>query len=693
MTNGNRSRWPHLASRADILQWAKDMESRSEFPRLVRTLIRQTNDQVVTLQMRAAEGVGLPGYDGDVEASRATPFVPSGKSVWELGTGGDPQSKANEDYKKRTEEDALGADLASTTFVFVTLQEWGDKQDWASKKKKERRWLDVRVLDVDDIELAFEEAPAAHFWFSEVIGKPASGVRTVEDWWQRFSALSNPQLSARMVLEGRADEAADLLRRVELDRQTISVSAVSTDDVLCFVAATFLSAPHDVSVDLLARTLIVLDTLALRQLDSASGLLILLPFEEDLRREAQLVTSHHVIFLAPLESRSTITLPSIAKSGFASQLQGLGVSEALAAELSSAAARSILAFQRKAPSSGAPLAPEWFKLLGSSVVRRSCLAGGWTERRSGDLDALSLFLEVPWGQARTELVEAASGADPLLALDGDTWSVVSPRDAWDNSPAKYLAGDLPGLEALVQTVLAAVDPTLELLPEDRWKASLFGKTRVHSSNLREGVARTLAMLGTFGDVVNIGSGRTAVNWAESIVWTLLDRANRDIGGQLWASLAEVLPLLAEAAPDVFLGAVQRGVDGNEPVLLTMFIDQGDALSVSSPHTGLLWALEALAWSPEYLGMVTDLLARLAEIDPGGRLSNRPENSLVDIFRPWIPQTSASADARLVVLDGLTARREDAGWRLLLGLLPEHHAVGNFTHKPIFRDWAAGEGDD
>jgi hypothetical protein len=52
--------------------------------------------------MRGGEGVGLPGYDGIVEAARATSFVPYGLSVWEMGTSEDAAGKATEDYDTRT---------------------------------------------------------------------------------------------------------------------------------------------------------------------------------------------------------------------------------------------------------------------------------------------------------------------------------------------------------------------------------------------------------------------------------------------------------------------------------------------------------------------------------------------------------------------------------------------------------------
>jgi hypothetical protein len=92
---------PHLADATDVERWADQRSAQADLPKLVRRLVRHENDQVQRVEMRAGEGVGLPGYDGVVEATRATSFVPDGLSVWEMGTGEDPARKATADYNSR----------------------------------------------------------------------------------------------------------------------------------------------------------------------------------------------------------------------------------------------------------------------------------------------------------------------------------------------------------------------------------------------------------------------------------------------------------------------------------------------------------------------------------------------------------------------------------------------------------------
>ncbi len=661
------------------------MDARSEFPRLIRGLIKANNDQLIELQMRAAEGVDAPGYDGISDALRATPFVPQGPTVWELGVGANPGDKAQRDYRARTEQ-PLGVDTQNNTFVFVTPREWREKDAWAQRKREEKEWADVRAFDVDDIEQALELAPALHHRFSELVGKPSHGAMSIDLWWEKYRRLSSPILDPEMVLAGRADIAAELLLLLESDPQQTSVSAASADEVIAFVAATILSAEPETQGDLLSRGLIVKDGHTLAALDHYDGLLILVPYEDGLRREARLIANHHVIVRADDGRDPTITLPKLDPTVFHALLTERGVPDDRARELARFARRSVEAFQRAASAPGTERSPTWAGRLTTPVSRRGWLAGKWNERRSGDMDALADLFGMPYEQAREELSALVAGADPMFVVVGETWAVASLDDAWRYGQPRLQPPDLLAFEVLIQNVLGAVDPRLELPVEERWMAAVHGKEKLHSGDLRDGISGVLALFGARGDEVGIGSG-TVGSWLRGTMWQLFNRANEDPSGQLWASLTDVMPLLAEAVPDVFLDALQKGLEGVQPLLGLMFADNaGDSFTVSSPHTGLLWALEGLAWSPEHFPRAVEQLVRLAEVDPGGRLSNRPAGSLADVYRSWLPPL----DRRLAVLDGLRVRHPAVSWPLLLTMLPENHGVGSFSHSPRYRDWKPAE---
>src|SRR5439155_7736197 len=120
-----------------------------------------------------------------------------------------------------------------------------------------------------------------------------------------------------------------------------TIYATSPDDALAFVAATLLSTVEPSRSDLLARTLIVHEANALRRLDATTDLLVLLPFDEELRREARLIRSHHVVLLAPENVPADISLPGVDREAFSAALRKDGLKEDEATRFADAANRSL----------------------------------------------------------------------------------------------------------------------------------------------------------------------------------------------------------------------------------------------------------------------------------------------------------------------------------------------------------------
>jgi hypothetical protein len=155
-----------------------------------------------------------------------------------------------------------------------------------------------------------------------------------------------------------------------------------------------------------------------------------------------------------------------------------------------------------------------------------------------------------------------------------------------------------------------------------------------------------------------------------------------------ASLDSLLPVLAEAAPDPFLAALETLVAGDGAKLSPIFEGSDDPMFGRTYYLGTLRALEMLAWDPAKLARATQVLARMAQLDPGGRLINRPINSLVEIFLPWNPHTNAQAPHRHRALTKLCERFPDIGWILLSKLLPDSHSISHGTAQPEWREMSA-----
>ena len=89
--------------KSEIESWGKILDAKGNFPRLIEKLIRETTPKSTFLQMPSGSSVYMGGWDGVVNCEEKTEKVPSGISLWEIGTNGD-EIKANKDYTKRTED-------------------------------------------------------------------------------------------------------------------------------------------------------------------------------------------------------------------------------------------------------------------------------------------------------------------------------------------------------------------------------------------------------------------------------------------------------------------------------------------------------------------------------------------------------------------------------------------------------------
>jgi hypothetical protein len=331
--------------------------------------------------------------------------------------------------------------------------------------------------------------------------------------------------------------------------------------------------------------------------------------------------------------------------------------------------------------------PEWVaKPDAAGILAPLVLAGLWSGSESD-----FIALEKLTGRSREEierlLTSLESRSDAPFVRSGGTWRLTSPAEAAMLLLPTLTSGDLARWNELVVDVLLDPDPYEGMDTVARFAASAQGVTPRYSEVLKKGLANGLALSAASDG--ELPSALQMQRRVDNIIHGLLTTANADASGKTWARLADSLPALAEASPEVFLDAVELDLEQTSPVLRTMFKDQGQdgVFGPSSPHPSLLWALETLCWSPNYFGRAALLLGKLSSIDPGGRLSNRPIESLQTVVTGWLPQSGATVDDKLAVVERILQREPGVGWKLLIRVWPENHATAFPPHGPAYRDWS------
>ena len=675
----------------DLVVWADRLDAQAFLPALVRRLILATTTQVSRVGVRSGEGVQLAGWDGIVIAEAGNAFVPEEASVWEMGTNQNPRQKAQDDYEKRT-QDSQGVDPAQTTFVFVTPRRWPSKDAWTVERHAEGVWRDVRVYDADDMETWLETAPGVHVWLSVRLGTHPKEALDLESVWEDWSQSTDPSITMQFVLAGRkglANKVIDWL--VKSSETTLALRAESCQEALAVFAAIILDYSGSEREWLLSRIVVVDNVATWNALSLSNETLILIPrFEDDAALGRARRTGHRVVVALGAESTSGASeeVRRLARGEAEEALRAMGIKEKRVRSLATLARRSMTCFRRELAVRPEIQRPQWAQ---SNACRRlvpALLAGVWTDTSEADRAVLSTLARCDY-EAFFDSVSRWVGAnDPPLRRVGDVFELVSREDSWAQLARYIRRDDLDRFRQVVLDVLGVPDPQFDLPLEERWSASVHGQVPAHSSRLYKGLAMTLAIMGARGEVFAVAGGATLRQQAEWIIRELLGRANQDM--RLWLSLSHVLPLLAEAAPDVFLETVEDGLNGDHPVIMELFVEAPGPLCRSAHHSGLLWALESLAWSPDHLARATLVLAILARLDPGGQWANRPAASLRAIFLPWFPQTTARVEKRLCVIDRLRERTPDISWKLMKALLPESHGIGLPSAKPQWREWTPDE---
>jgi hypothetical protein len=688
-----------IVTPADLESYAATQLSERVMPEMVNMLVKETARDLTECRIPYGDEVNQPGWDGlVVTEAGGKQFVPKKKSYWEIGTGGKPQNKATSDFKKRTAE-MNPAERLESVFVFATPHStWTEPQQrkWIKKRENEG-WLDIKILDGVRIADWLREYPAIGLWLLKAmnITRSITGFTTPAQHWENLEKLArggDPPLPAKTFTAGRDQACKELHRLFEGQIKQLPISLESMEDANDFVAAFLATLEADTKRTYANRCLFISDRdtwLTMANLKSAHVLVAHPNLDLDSTGEQLLMTArknNHAVVI-PVSgawagsSESIIPLRSPSAATLETALVDAGYTLDRARELASVGASSLSALKRNLLGL-VGLAP-YATWENARYLAQAGLMGRWDGGNPADRAALEEMLGKGYGEW-IEIVrpETLRSDTPLIQRD-EKWKMISRGEAWSALGPQITDADLAGFHKAALRVFGERDPKLALPKDERFAASVSGKVLKHSSALREGMAETLALLGSRGTALsNCSEGK-----AEGVAILTVRALLKDADWVVWAGLNSHLPMFAEAAPEEFLHAVETALlSPSESPFNGVYAQEGSAVMGWNYMTGLLWALETIAWDPENLVRVSVILADLAAIDPGGNWSNRPANSLVDILLPWHPQTYAAIVKRKAAAEAVLREQPNAGWKLLLSLLPSSHGSTSGTRKPVWRNY-------
>jgi hypothetical protein len=311
------------------------------------------------------------------------------------------------------------------------------------------------------------------------------------------------------------------------------------------------------------------------------------------------------------------------------------------------------------------------------------LIGSWDESKADDISFIEYVTNENYTDWVLKIRQIESATNSPLQHESGRWITLNRSVTWHDIASRLFKDHLDRFKEKSVCILSSLDPKFDLKPEERYAASIYGKVQSHSTSIRKGISEGLALMSTVKSSLTNCPDSYGEFIARSVVKEVFDSGN----WVLWASTQDIQPVLAEASPDEFLDAVETAVIHSEKPFNTLYSQEGvGGITGANYMTGLLWALEKLAWSPIYLTRCIVLLGEMDSHDPGGNWANRPSNSIVDILLPWLPHTTASFERRLASIKALEREFPETAWKILLQLLPSNHGFTSGTSKPEWRDF-------
>ena len=665
---------------SEISNWASLPDAHHKLPELIRRLILATVPVLSRLDMPSGSAVWQPGWDGLLTTDIGNAWAPSGASAWELSCEGNPGPKAGGDYRKRTKEPE-SIRIATTTFVFVTPRLWSGKDRWVKQRRAKDEWANVRGFDSRDIALWLEQAPAVAEWFARLIGKlPADGYTALNDWWENWATHSQPDISPALVLAGRPESTARLAEWFQQTPNHYYVQAQTREEAIAFVAASALNSDDAWGAALLSKALVVKSEDAWHSLVRHTFPLVLIrDFDGSASPSVAVNRGHHVI--TPLHDNDDpkgngVKLPQLDRDETITALTEMGLSTAEARALVRKTARRLPIMRRSLiDEAGGPI-PQWASVATHSALPSLILIGQWDESNEHDQAIVAELTGRTYEEVTREATVLTQTEDSPLTKMGNTWRFLSHEEAWHLLAPRLTTAEVERFREWAVTILAAESPEFEMPIDERFMANIYDKVVPHSETLRAGIARTLALMGSQGERAK--NVTVASDLPELILRRVLAG---NAGWQIWATLDRNLPTLAEAAPAAILSAIEQGLAKTPSPFAALFAQEGDPVFGGSAHTGLLWALERLAWAPEHFARVATVLARLASNDPGGRIVNRPAASLAEMFLPWLRVSETPDTRRLETLGMLLNKYPEPSWQMLVKAYPSLFATSIEREPP------------
>lgn len=306
------------------------------------------------------------------------------------------------------------------------------------------------------------------------------------------------------------------------------------------------------------------------------------------------------------------------------------------------------------------------------IIKAVTLFGGWDEENENDKDIISKFIGKPYEQWITVLRTMLKDKTNFLEFKNNKWIIQDRLANIKKYANDYYKDELEIFKKVVIEILSERNPKFDLSSDKRSMSNIYNKTLSYSNLLRKSVAETLPII-----TVNYKEFKKCINTALNLSLLVVREILKNDNWEIWASLDELLPLLAEASPEEFLNQLEDKIRNTPSLIKQLFNENESYITTSNYSTGLYWSLELIAWEPRNLIETGMILTKLASFD------KESIKHIANIILPWYPQTKAPIENRIILVKNILKEYPIYGWDLLMYLMPGKISVASPSYKPKY----------
>ena len=689
-------------SALQLRQWGETRRAEEELPELVSRLIRSELPALGSIRAPSDEQITEPGPDIAVNSPRDTRHIPGGQSVWEVSKAAKVREKATSDLSRHRVP--VGWCCDKTSWVFVTTVAWAGKDEWAFQQRAEHPWRFIEVFDATDLKSWIDESPGVQTWLMGRMGLNASAFQSLRVWVQEWCSVADPPLNTTL-LESSVDQHftvwCDWIR--SNPARPLPIIGESSGEALLFLQALIERGGSHPSYPPI-EGLCVNTEEGLRQLlGSPTNDIVTVPMNETVR---DLAVGHceSIRIVLPETGQPWVPDPlkvvPVRQTAMRDFLVGNGIDSGQATQLAHSSGGSATVLRRLTHRAGVQAPSPQVSDRQSRILAAAGLFGVWDAGSQADrkvvLRLTGQQCDEDLNEAWTELLNLS---ETPVWMDSERRGVNSRLETWQRfTDGKITSQAIDRFfdaitTALKQAPLHRPGESL-LLPKD-YQALRDSQV---SAELLRGLAQGLVLLAEFGDRIDrrlVGS-RVAMR-VEEAVFAALD----DMTVDRLRAMSEVLPQLAESAPEAFTAAMEADLgrtnsaqrallnfrwDPSESESPPHFLHDTEAMRYRSP---LMWAYETLAWFPDYAERAIELLGQLADEDVSDHHGGQPRQSLANLLKPWNRGSVLDAKRHCAVLRKLAQDHPEWAFDLVRNCLPLDHDSADQAHLPLWRGRSDG----